>query len=276
MSHKRGPIIEALRTLVHSLASAPFTGKVLDSLSKERFHAITMKAERTLRAHGYDHVIKGPFAGLKYPELHHDGYTALVYKFLGVFETELHETLADCLTRPYSTVLNIGAADGYYAAGFAKFIPSAHVVAWEMDPFFQGLLQLVCKANGVQDRVEVRGYCSTDELRSIRTTGRTLIFSDCEGGEVALLTKENLQALEVYDIIVECHDHFVADATSILQERFKDSHEITSIETRLRTLSEIPPELVTLLGGPSDDLVHIIEEPRHYKMHWLYMIDKRK
>lgn len=276
MSHKRGILIEALRTLVHGLANAPITGKVLDSLSKERFHALTMRAERTLRAHGYDHVIKGPFTGLKYPDLQHHGYTALVYKFLGVFEAELHASLQDCLTRSYSTVLNIGAADGYYSAGFAKFIPGAHVVAWEMDPFFQGMLKQVCIANGVADSVEVRGYCSVDELRSMRAPGRTLVFSDCEGGEVTLLTKENLHGLDAYDMIVECHDHFVADATSILQDRFKDSHDITTIETQLRTLSEVPPELVSLLGGPSDDLVHIIEEPRHYKMHWLYMVDKRR
>jgi len=272
----RGVIVEALRSAVHFLANAPVAGKILDSLSKERFHALTIRAEKTLRAHGYDHVISGPFAGLKYPDLHHRGYTALVYKLLGVFESELHSSIAVCLTRSYTTVLNIGAADGYYAAAFAKFLPNVHVVAWEMDPFFQGMLKQVCNANGVQGQVEVRGYCSVDELRSIRATGRTLIISDCEGGEVTLLTQDNLITLEKYDVIVECHDHFVADATSILQQRFKDTHDITVIETQLRTLSEIPSELVALLGGPSDDLVHIIEEPRHYKMHWLYMIDKRK
>lgn len=276
MSHKRGQIVEALRSLVHALARAPITGKVLNSLSKERTTAYVMGLESTLRANGIDHVVKGPFKGLKYPPIGHLGYTALVYKFLGVFEMELHGVLEQILRRNYTTVLNIGAADGYYTAGFAKFLPSPNVIAWEMDPFMRNLLVQVLDANGVRSRVELREFCTVSELRSVHASGHTLVFSDCEGGEVELLTKENLAGLPSYDVLVECHDLFVPGATQTLIERFRDTHEIVEIQTALRTLSDVPTELVTLLGGPSDDLYHAIEEPRLYRMSWLFMTDKRQ
>src|SRR5256885_1693545 len=71
--------------------------------------AVVRKATR-------DSIISGPFAGIRYPETRR--IAALVPKLCGTFERELVPVLEQIKTRTYSTIIDIGAAEGFYAIGF--------------------------------------------------------------------------------------------------------------------------------------------------------------
>src|SRR5262245_23301735 len=92
-------------------------------------------------------VSGGPFAGLRYPGLEP---LSLGPKLLGLYERELHGAVEDAIRAQPGVIVNVGAADGYYAVGLARRCPDARVVAYEADPAQRALLQRVASANGVQ------------------------------------------------------------------------------------------------------------------------------
>jgi len=271
----RGLVVETARKLVRLAHGIPVLGRVLDAFSKEREHAIVLGLEDRLRDRGYHKLKYGPFKGMTYPDLQHFGYTSLPMKFLGTYERHLNDVIEKSLGRGYALVLNVGAADGYYACGYAYRLPKAKVIAWEMIPFVAELVTKLARANNVTDRVEVRGLCTSEELRAVVTDQHAFILSDCEGAEVDLMTHENLAHLKSYDFIIECHDHFSPDATKIIYDRFSRSHDLQVLESLPIVLNDIPAEAIADAGGASLDLFRSLEENRLYSMRWIFGLDKR-
>src|SRR5262245_41340678 len=71
-------------------------------------------------------VQRGPFAGMVYPD--HAAVGSTLYpKLLGSYERELHQTVDDIVRLGYDTVVDIGAAEGYYAVGLAMKMPGTQV-----------------------------------------------------------------------------------------------------------------------------------------------------
>src|SRR5207302_4139553 len=68
----------------------------------------------------------GPFAGMEFVSRSAEG--CLLPKLLGCYEAELHGFLARLPEIAYETVLNIGCAEGYYAVGIKRLLPSARVI----------------------------------------------------------------------------------------------------------------------------------------------------
>lgn len=231
---------------------------------KHRVESVLMKSSNGA-------LTKGPFTGLRYPAVTPHGYMILVSKYLGTFERELHHAVEWASQQAYTTVLNIGSADGYYTVGFAMRIPGARVIAWEMEDWWRDVTRQVATLNGVTDRVELRGTCTVDEMRGIQVGGRTLVFSDCEGFEMDVLKPEHLAGLGTYDIIVECHDLFVPNVTSTLIERFSPTHDVEIIYAEPRLLDDIDQSLIPSLPIRSLELNRSFEEPRLYKMNWLVL-----
>jgi len=59
-------------------------------------------------------------------------------KLLGCYEAELHPVFAKWQAVPFRQVVNVGAAEGYYAVGCARLWPEAQVIAFETNPGRKG------------------------------------------------------------------------------------------------------------------------------------------
>jgi hypothetical protein len=150
-------------------------------------------------------VFQGPFAGMDYVE--HAIGSCYTPKLIGTYEKELWPVIDEIITKPYDTVIDIGAAEGYYAIGLARRLPSARVIAFEAQTQHHALLLNLARRNGVHDRVTLRGLCGPDDLAACLTPrSRTLILSDCEGAERELLNPDQTTALANADLLVEEHD----------------------------------------------------------------------
>lgn len=160
-------------------------------------------------------VSGGPFAGLTYPDA---TATSLVPKLLGIYERELHPAVEAAIAARPGRIVNVGAADGYYAVGLARRCPAATVTAFEADPHQRELLARVAAANGAT--IDIRG--AAEDL----PRDQDLVVVDCEGCERALLDPERLAAATV---IVELHD-FVARADDVVA-RFEPTHDVTLVPT---------------------------------------------
>jgi trans-aconitate methyltransferase len=51
---------------------------------------------------------------------------------LGCYEQPLQPFIEQAIEAQYSTILNIGCAEGYYAVGMARRMPQTRVMAWQI------------------------------------------------------------------------------------------------------------------------------------------------
>ena len=231
-----------------------------DRVWAERSRALE-PTKRFVAAHGL--VVRGgPFAGLRYvpAAVRHK---VLVPRLLGVYERQLHGLIEELIAERPARVINVGAADGYYAVGMALRLPEAVIDAFELDPWEQDRCRALAQANGVGDRVNIEGACQADHLRA-RIGPRTLVMCDCEGCELELLDPERVPALARTQLLVELHDIIHAGVTATLSRRLGRSHDMRVLDPEPTDPAE-HPELEALAAGERS---LVLEEDRPPGMQW--------
>ena len=221
-------------------------------------------------------IVTGPFQGIRM-ELSGLSSRHLLCYLLGSAEIELRDVIGRIIDRGYRTILNIGAADGYYAVGLAVRSPGTQVEAFEALPAFHPIVERSARANGVQDRITLRGACDASALRHhLQTDERpSLVLMDIEGGEAELLDPLAVPQLRQVDILVETHDAFVPRVTETLIDRFQPTHHIERYTARPRLLNDYPPDfLPTLKRWFPRLVVELMDERRTGLQHWLFLTAK--
>lgn len=218
-------------------------------------------------------VLSGPFVGTKLYLSPLSGRHLLGY-LLGTQEIELHGAVEKIVSQGYKTIINIGAADGYYALGLARRLPQACVLAFEANSSHHKYLNTSARANGVAERIFIRGFCRGQDLRAALATVRqpALVICDIEGGEVDLLDPESIEALRSVDLLVETHDQYVADCTEILASRFAPTHAVQEFSGRPRVASDFPSAALPLLARMfPETAIELMNERRKEPQQWLLL-----
>lgn len=152
--------------------------------------------------------------------------SALLPKLVGSYEAELHASIERAIETGYTTVVDIGAAEGYYAVGLALRLPGARIFAFDSDDSARTLCSEMATLNGVADQLTILGSCDPESLSRVMTQD-ALVICDCEGYEYELLDPVKVPALRDADLIVEVHDFMDARITPTLIERFRSTHAIS-------------------------------------------------
>jgi hypothetical protein len=221
-----------------------------------------------------DRVMAGPFQGMALhlsPGSNRDHLSYL----LGTQELELHSTIEAIICGGHESIINIGAADGYYAVGFARAMPSARVIAFEALPQHHALLWRTAEANNVADKISLHGFCTPADLEEVlKTAGaRPLVFCDIEGGEMSLLDNLAIPELERAEILVETHDDMAPGCSATLCRRFAHTHTITSILAQPRRLSDFPSrQLPNVAKWMPRAAVELMNERRTSVQEWLHLV----
>lgn len=215
-------------------------------------------------------VLEGPFKGMAYTN---ESYgSTLMPKILGTYELELHEVLSKQLQRQPLKVVDVGAAEGYYAVGTLYSNPQAHVTAFEATGEGRTLMLQLAKKNGVQDRLQIEGLCTPVSFNAaLHRNPGALVVMDVEGAEEQLLDPEAVPGLTACTIVVEIHD----DLGILIRQRFEASHNILSIASRQISPSDIKVTFFRLIASLSQRLTARLLQERPYAMTWLYMVPKR-
>lgn len=221
-----------------------------------------------LREHYGPRILLGPFAGMVY-DLEGIGSTTAP-KVVGSYEAELHGFVETAVATPYHKVIDIGAAEGYYAVGFAMRAPASSVVAYDIDRLARGHLLHLARVNGVADRVQIRSQCTPAELHRV-TAERSLVICDVEGYEVDLLDPALVPTLQHCDLLVEFHDHARPGASTAIRSRFETTHRITTVYSATRDPDEWP--VVDVL--PPEDRSAALSEFRNATQQWAFLQSKR-
>lgn len=172
----------------------------------------------------------GPFAGMNYQvEASEGAYTA---RRLGCYEASLAPVIETIIARNSPLIIDIGCAEGYYAVGLARRMPTAHVMARDANPKAQALCAALANANNVATRVHIGGLIGGADL-DICTRQRTVIICDIEGAEGELLDPMTAPGLLAADILVEVHESMRPGLLALLTARFQASHTISRIDRKL-------------------------------------------
>jgi hypothetical protein len=233
--------------LQRQLARAGSDEEVLNAalrlLAKYRSTLIqnTLVATHGTRVHG------GPFAGMDFVETSSEG--CHVPKLLGCYEEELHAFLAGLPSAGYQAIVNIGCAEGYYAVGMKRLVPSARVLAFDIDARARSACEGLARRNSVE--VEVGGEFRHADFAPFATM-RTLVWCDIEGAEVELLDPARAPALAGIDLVVELHVTPQGQAGNVVLPRFAATHDIAILHARSHQ-PQLPPFLQQL--GHLDQLL---------------------
>lgn len=213
-------------------------------------------------------VADGPFRGLAY--VPRASWGSITPFLVGSYESELHDAIERAIRAVPERVVDIGAAEGYYAVGCAVRLPDAEVFAFDIDPEARALCREMADLNEATN-VRIECECTPDRLDRLVGPG-TLLIVDCEGCELHLLDPLPVPSLVHTTILVELHDFMDPCITRTVLGRFDRTHQIelytaeaVKQTSRWSVVAGLPPPLAALAvdeGRPTDP------HPMQWAMLW--------
>jgi hypothetical protein len=236
---------------------------------KELFWDFQTKVAGSIYTDGRIHVLSGPFAGMAY--FNEVVWGPITPKWIGSYEEELHPVISqEILTAGYRTIVDIGAAEGYYAVGLARARPEAQVFSFDIDPFARSLQRRLSNLNDVHN-LTIGKRCSHQNLNELLAEGG-LVISDIEGFEYELLDPDRAPGLRRSDLLVELHQFGARSLEQVREElraRFAATHQARLMAVRARDLSRYERWCGPLVDG--EVLKAALDEHRNPRQEWLWL-----
>ena len=212
----------------------------------------------------------GPFSGLNLGRSHAWSSRDLASKLFGVYEQEVTTQLVR-VSKNKRVLIDIGAADGYYAVGAVLGNLFERCIAFEANQESRRVLENVSELNGVRPKLEIHGLASEKSILRVLEDldlSQTVMLVDIEGGEFELFTNPILQRISLMTLVIELHDWMVDNGV------VKKESLILALEKThsVRVITDLCRDLTgrNELDDKNDDHRWLIcSEGRGRKMEWL-------
>lgn len=219
-------------------------------------------------------IYSGPFKGMKY--INRSSGSALVPKLTGTYECELHDVINKIIKDKYTLIIDVGAAEGYYAVGLSyvnRHRSDFKVLAYDTDTEAINNLHELAKLNSVSGLIETHSLFSLGDLKKYSSENIFLIC-DIEGAEKELLNPSEESALLNCDILVEIHDGEDSnEIKELLRKRFEQTHTIEHI--KFDESHKYRHNIFNWIRN-SKAKQYMSNEGRKYGLDWFYMVRKNK
>ena len=215
----------------------------------------------------------GPFAGMRYLDL--SVGSCFIPKLLGTYERELASKIEWICERQPGLVIDVGAAEGYYAIGLALRVRQARVVAFELDEEGQAALSAMARLNGVTDRLgRARPLRAGGSRRGARGASGSCRHLRCRGRRGHAARSGAVAGLRRAVVLVEIHEFVRRGVSEELCRRFARSHDVERIWQEPRSRPSFPGARSAPHCCPRSYLDWAVSEWRPERMSWLWMIPK--
>lgn len=220
-------------------------------------------------------IAYGPFRGQK---LSRESWWSAADRgamLLGIYEAEVLQAL-ESAPRSKDILVDVGAADGYYAIGCLKAGWVRHAYCFEASEEGQSVIARNAEANGVTDRITILGVADQEFILRLMQEfevdpSRVLAIIDIEGGEFEILDAANLNLLRNAYMIVELHE-MVPESEAGMRKLMGAIP--SDVSRRLVATGERNPGAFEILQSWSDDERWMIcSEGRAQRMRWLILGD---
>jgi hypothetical protein len=187
-------------------------------------------SQRCSTVFGDQVVLNGPFAGLHFPCLETQGSAAFP-RLIGSYESELHDIITTVLNKSYSSVIDIGFAEGYYLVGLASKLLNTKFIGFDLSSEAHRLCSQLAVANCIpKEKILLLGECGINSLNNFLPSSN-LVICDCEGFEMELFTLQSKSLWQGSDIIVECHDFITPGTQDSIESLLRATHKVSIIQT---------------------------------------------
>ncbi|MDB5704973.1 MAG: hypothetical protein JWN66_2089 [Sphingomonas bacterium] len=214
-------------------------------------------------------VIAGPFKGMSY--IDRSVGSAYVPKLLGIYERELAAVVEEIVAAKPSLIVDVGAAEGYYAVGLACRLPETKMIAFEMEAGGRAAVAEMAAANGVADRVTVLATCEPEGLNAALDGQKgAVVIMDVEGYEDVLLDPTRIPALATTAFLVELHEFAVPGIAEKIARRFEKTHNLELIWAEGRSRADFPWRTAVTSLLPARYIDGAVSEMRPPRMSWYF------
>jgi hypothetical protein len=217
-------------------------------------------------------VQEGLFKGLQVREIGFwDGGGDAGAKILGIYEQQVLETFTE--KQKFRTLINIGAADGYYGFGLLLAKKCKNVI------FFESSLESrneIEKMNQLYDfQIEILEKATRETLTSVieKTKMDEVVFLvDIEGGEFIIFDNNLIEKMQGSTIILEIHDFVNPNFDKhALEQKFSGKFDIEKIFNNSRKL----PQLEAIQDLHDNERWLLASEGRVKGMEWWILSTKK-
>ena len=218
-------------------------------------------------------VDRGPFKGMHLGTKIHWGKADVAAKIFGLYESEVLDVIKD---KTFDSLINLGAADGYYPIGMLMHNMVQHAYCFEENPLGKEYINKNAQLNNVNSGISLYGIADSqfyNQLPKGASNGNNLILCDIEGGEFDLFTDDVVAEFNKSTFIIELHDFKFDKAQkkrNTLIDRFKDFN-VKIIQSKPKQWTNI--EQITKLGD--NDRALICSEGRRVLGEWLIATPKK-
>ncbi|CAN5678907.1 hypothetical protein BH11PSE6_BH11PSE6_20400 [soil metagenome] len=214
-------------------------------------------------------VIAGPFKDMRY--IDRSVGSAYVPKLLGIYERELASVVEQIVASRPSLIVDVGAAEGYYAVGLACRLPDTRMIAFEMEAGGRAAVAELAAANNVADRVTILATCEPEGLGAALDGQKgAVVIMDVEGYEDVLLDPAKVPALASTTFLVELHEFAVAGIADTIAKRFAPTHDLELIWAEGRSRADFPWRTMVTRLLPARYIDGAVSEMRPPRMSWFF------
>lgn len=228
---KFSPMKEQLRRLleeaVRLVLRVPVVDRFFVFLAYQRKRVIRRRLEDRLQRLGLygDEVQHGPFKGMTYPDPA-VWVSCRFEKVIGFYEFEVYPWIQRLLVSPgrFTSIVNIGAADGYFAVGLGRLFGEIPVFAFEAADDRYRSLVLLAERNRLSGRLVAGRWCSPADLNALKVGSNPLVICDVDGYEDVLMDPETVPWLRESTILLEVHEFLAPDLDEGERSGFERKH----------------------------------------------------
>jgi hypothetical protein len=158
-------------------------------------------------------IAYGPLKGFRFAGDSWWSATDRASMILGLYEKEVLDWMTG-VAKDHDILVDIGAADGYYAVGAVSSGLFSRSYCFEASKSGQEVIATTAELNSVADRVTIFGKATSESFDAIpeEARPRCAILCDIEGAEFEILDEVFLKAFARSPWLIEIHDRISDDA----------------------------------------------------------------
>ena len=228
------------------------------------------RANAAVRARHGGEVAFGEFAGLRLSDDPWWGGLDASAKILGAYESQVVREVA-ALSGRGRMLVDIGAADGFFAVGALVGNLFDRVTAFEISDRGRAALTAVARLNGVENRIDIQAEADAAALaRVVGANPDAVVLCDIEGAEFDLFDDALLATLAGCSVIIELHGPFDADGAG--RRHDLRARALRHFDCRLLHRDPIPVDAFDALAD-LDDATRLLAfgEGRKRRGEWLVL-----
>ena len=274
-------LLNYLKILINKVKKRDFKWLILEVLSKITLKKLELRIDKVVEKKRiilsskiskiYNNTVQqGPFKGMIINEDQFWGQGDRSSKILGLYEKEIQDLIVSIQKdKNYSTFVDIGGADGFFAIGSLVNNLFEKCEVFEISKKGRNSIQKNSKKNNVYDSIKIHDKASKRSLIKIDNINNSLILCDIEGGEYELFDEKLINEIYPSDIIIEIHKDKENSLVNF-EKRFTKTYSLTKITQEPRSLKNFK-ELENI---NDNNRALIMSEGRSGIQEWWYLSPK--